>query len=92
MTGFEGNYISITNKHSIKSSLSFVEANYREDKSADYTIPFTPPLKLPAEYNNFTNGNTGLITHLVTGKIKLGNLKQLPIVTTNLILSTVQSF
>ena len=48
MMGFEGElYFSITNKQSIKSSFSFVEANFREDKSPDFKpIPFTPPLKL----------------------------------------------
>jgi iron complex outermembrane receptor protein len=56
-------YFSITNKHSIKSSLSFIEASFREDNSADFKpIPFTPPLKISSEYNyNFTNGNTGVI-------------------------------
>ena len=88
MIGFEGElYFSITNKQSIKSTFSFIKSDFREDENSSFKpIPFTPPLKISTEYIlNFTNGNTGLITHLVTSKIELGNLKQLPKVTTSLI-------
>ena len=64
MMGLEAEfYFSITNKHSIKSSLSFIEASFREDNNADFKpIPFTPPLKISTEYIfNFTNGYTGVI-------------------------------
>lgn len=78
MMGFEGElYFNITNKHSIKSSLSFIKASYREDKTADYwPIPFTPPLKLSTEYNyNFTNGNTGLIHTFSDRQDKVGEFE-----------------
>lgn len=64
MMGFEGElYFSIANKHSIKSSFSFIKSDFREDENSSFKpIPFTPPLKISTEYIfNFTNGNTGVI-------------------------------
>ena len=64
MMGFEGElYFSIANKHSIKTSFSFIKSDFREDDNSSFKpIPFTPPLKISTEYIfNFTNGNTGVI-------------------------------
>lgn len=64
MMGFEGElYFSIANKHSIKSSFSFIKSDFREDENSSFKpIPFTPPLKISTEYIfNFTNGNSGVI-------------------------------
>ena len=64
MMGFEGElYFSIANKHSIKTSFSFIKSDFREDENSSFKpIPFTPPLKISTEYIfNFTNGNTGVI-------------------------------
>lgn len=78
MMGFEGElYFSIANKHSIKSSFSFIKSDFREDENSSFKpIPFTPPLKISTEYIlNFTNGNTGVIYTISDKQDRVGEFE-----------------